>query len=440
MKKHLSKYLHFVIAALIVSCNVFAQEKFLLTEDEAIDLALKNSKVLSSSFARFQSSEARLKEVNTSRLPSLKFSAGYTRLSKVDPFNIQTPFGTFEISPSILNNYTTKLSLTQPLFTGFRLNSSSSIAEYSAEASSEDFNKDKKELVFNVRNSYWGLFKTTQLKKVIDENVLQIKAHLTDAQNLLNQGMLTNNDVLKIEVQYNDALLRQVDATNNLKLAMINLNSIMSISLNTEIEIASSLKPKYNEYEELNTLINRAFQSRPEMKSADFRIKANESGVALAQSGWYPQIFLFSNLYYSRPNPRIVPGKDAFRETWDAGVSLNWDVWNWLSTSYQTQQAEATLTQSQEGMGILKDAITLEVTQNYLSANQNKMKIEIAETGVRQAEENMRTTSERFKQGLVTSSDLIDAEVALLQAKTSYTNSVVDYELAKAKLNKSIGE
>ena len=91
-------------------------------------------------------------------------------------------------------------------------------------------------------------------------------------------------------------------------------------------------------------------------------------------------------------------------------------------------------------MGILKDAVTLEVTQNYLSVKQNKMKIDISEMGVKQAQENMRITSERFKQGIVTSSDVIDAEVALLQAKTSYTNSLVDYELAKAKLNKSLGE
>lgn len=440
METYLVRFSHIILITFYFLGIANAQEKISLIVEDAIELGLKNSKVLNSSLASYKFSEARLKEVNASRLPSLKFSAGYTRLSAVDPFNITTPFGTFEISPSILNNYSTKLSLAQPLFTGFRLKSSSDIAEYTANASNEDYNKDRKELIYNIRNAYWSLFKATQLKKVVDENVQQIKAHLTDAQNLLNQGMVTNNDVLKIEVQYNDALLRQVDANNNLKLAMINLNSTMSIPLSTEIDIASSPNLKKQEYDELKNLINRAIDNRAEIKSINYRIKASESGVTLAQSNWYPQIFLFSNLYYSRPNLRIVPGQDKFNETWDAGLSLNWDVWNWFSTSYQTEQAEATLTQSQERLGILKDAVTLEVTQNYLSVNQNKMKIDISEIGVRQAEENMRITSERFKQGLVTSSDIIDAEVALLQAKTNYTNSLVDFELAKAKLNKSLGE
>lgn len=429
-----------VVLSFDFSSSVNAQSKVFLTVEEAIDLGLKNSKSLNSSFARLKSIEAKLKEVNTARLPSLKFSAGYTRLSEVDPFSISTPFGNFEISPSILDNYQTKLSLAQPLFTGFRLKSSSDIAEYSANASQEDYNKDRNELVFSVRNGYWGLFKAEQIKKVIDENVLQVNAHLIDAQNLLDQGMLTNNDVLKMEVQYNDALLRQIDAINNLKLAMINLNSIMGVPLGTEIQIASSMDKNTESFDEVDVLMNQAIEKRAELKSANYRIQASESGVTLAKSTWYPQVVLFSNLYYSRPNQRIVPAKDEFKETWDAGISLSWDVWNWLSTSYQTEQAEAALIQSQEGLGILKDAITLEVTQNYLAVNQNKKKIEISEIGVKQAGENMRITTERFRQGIATSSDVIDAEVALLQAKTNYTNSLVDYELAKAKLKKSFGE
>jgi outer membrane protein TolC len=440
LKNILSKIflIHFTIS--LFAFISYPQDKLTLTVEEAIEIGLKNSKSLNSSFARLRSSEAKLKEVNASRLPSLKFSAGYTRLSEVDPFNVVTPFGTFLVSPSILNNYSTRLSLSQPLFTGFKLKSSSDVAEYNANASSEDYNSDKNELIFNIRNAYWSLFKAAQFKKVMDENVTQVKAHLNDAKNLLDQGMLTNNDVLKIEVQYNDALLRQVDGENNLKLAKINLNSIMSIALNTEIEIISVPNHTKQEFGEIDNLINEAMTKRSEIKSANYRIKASESGVTMVQANWYPQLFLFSNLYYSRPNPRILPSVDKFNETWDAGVSLSWDVWNWFSTSHQTEQAEATLTQTQENLGILKDAIMLEVTQNFLAVNQNKMKIEISEIGVQQAEENMRTTSELFKHGIATSSDVIDAEVALLQAKTNYTNSLVDYELAKAKLKKSLGE
>ena len=278
------------------------------------------------------------------------------------------------------------------------------------------------------------------MKKVTDENVQQIEAHLKDAQNLLKVGMLTQNDVLKLQVQHSDAKYKQVDANNGVKLAMVALNNVMSISLNTEIEIATVAELNPKSFDDLSDLVMTAVENRPEVKAADYRVKASEAGVTAAKSGWYPQISIVADYYYSRPNQRILPTRDKFDGTWDAGINLSMNIWDWLTTSHQTQQAEATLAQSIDMMGSIKDNVTLEVTQNYLNVNQAKQKIEIAKLTVEQAEENMRVTSDKFRSGLALSSDAIDAEVALLAAKTNYTNSIVDYELAKARLEKSIGQ
>lgn len=433
--------LKFVFLFLIVSFQISsAQGKLKLTIEQAMEIGLQNSKTLHASSMKVKSSEAKVKEVFASRLPSIKLSASYRRLSEVDPFSIATPFGTFNISPSILDNYSTQVSVFQPLFTGFRLVGSNDAAEQTAKASAEDYNKDRSDLVYNVKNSYWNLYKANEIKKVADENVDQIKAHLADARNLLNVGMLTQNDVLKLEVQLSDALYKQVDANNSVKLAMVALNNVMSISLDTEIEIASASGVRTKIFDDLNKLIASAFDNRPEVKAADYRVKASEAGVTIAKSSWYPQISLFGNYYYSKPNQRILPTRNQFDGTWDAGVSLSMNIWDWLTTAHQSEQAEATLTQANDMFGALKDNVTLEVTQNYLNVNLAKQKIEISELAVKQAEENLRVTSEKFKSGLALTSDAIDAEVALLVAKWNYTNSVVDYELAKARLEKSIGQ
>lgn len=429
-----------LIGLMLFSVSLTAQEKLKLTVNQAVELGLKNSKTLHSSSMRVLSANAKLKEINASRLPSIKLSASYRRLSEVDPFSITTPFGTFDISPSILNNYSTQLSLMQPLFTGFRLSGSSDLAEYSAKATEEDYNKDESDLVFNIKSAYWSLYKAGQMKIVSDENVLQIKSHLEDARNLLNAGMLTQNEVLKLEVQLSDALYKQIEADNSVKLASVALCNVMSIPLNTEFEIAYSAEIITKTFDDLNALLETASQNRPELKAADYRVKSSEAGVTMAKSFWYPQVSLFGNYYYSRPNQRILPTQDKFDGTWDAGISLNMNIWDWLTTSHQTEQAEATLAQSSDMLGIIKDNITLEVTQNYLNLNQSKRKIEISQLTVKQAEENMRVTSEKYKSGLALTSDTIDAELALLMAKTNYVNSITDYELAKARLEKSIGQ
>lgn len=425
----------------LFSLNVLvAQEKLSLTLERAIEIGFQNSKQLHSSLMKVKGAEAKVKEVSALRLPSLKLNAGYRKLSEVDPFIITTPFGSFPIAPGIFDNYSVQLSVFQPLFTGFRLAGNVNLNEELSNAITEEYNKDKSELIFNIKNSYWGVFKAMQFKKVMDETVEQIKAHVEDAKNLEKAGMLTRNDILKIEVQLSNAIYQQLEAENAVKLTMTALNNVMGIPLNTQIEIASDVNLNEYKSDELSKLVEAAIKNRPEIKAADSRVKASEAGVTLAKSSWYPQLSLYANYYYSKPNQRILPTQNRFDGTWDAGINLSMNVWDWLTTKHQTDQAEAQLAQAVDGMGLIKDGITLEVTQNYLSLSQANKKIEIAKLIVSQAEENMRVTSQKFKNGLATSSDLIDAETALISAKTNFTTSVVDHELAKAKLEKSLGK
>jgi len=429
---------------LLMSTSVLGQSRLPLTVEKAIQLGLENSKALHSSQMRVHYADAKAGETNAARLPSLKFSGGYTRLSDVPAFNIGPfpPLLTTPISvaPSVLNNYSMKLSMTQPLFTGFRMDALSKAADYTAEAQNFDYLRDKTDLVYNVRVAYWSLYKAMQIKNVVDENVEQVKAHLKDVQSMMVQGMTTNNDVLNVQVQLSDIRLKQIDATNNVRLAMIALNNTIGISLSTEIDVESDVVHQPSEYGDLDKVIDQAMERRPELKAMDMRVKAGEAGVTAAKSGWFPQIYLSGNYYYSRPNQRVFPTQDIFKDTWDVSVGVSLDIWNWGTTLHQTDQAQAQLAQAKDAIGQVQDLISLDITQSYLNLQQASERIVVADQGVKQAEENYRVTSKRFNVGLASTSDVIDAEAALLQAKTSQTNVLVDYELAQATMEKSIGE
>lgn len=434
------KLMLFVALGLFAVFPVNAQDKNKMTVEECIKTGLENSNFLHSSKMNMKYAEAKSSEVNTFRLPTLSFGASYTRLSDVDPFILNTPFGTFNVSPSILNNYNFKVTLQQPLFTGFKLESNSKIAEYSFEASKEDFNSDKNDLIYNIKNAYWGLFQANQIKTVTEENVAQVRAHLTNVQNLFKEGLATKNDVLKVQVQLGEAQLRLIDAKNAVRITNINLDNILGISLSTEIEPVNNIESNVKDINQLGSLLDKAYSKRPELKSMDYKVQASETGITAAKADWWPQLYLTGNYYYSRPNQRIQPAQDKFNSTWDVSVSMSFNLWNWGATSDRTDEAEARFEQAKDGYKILKDRVTLEVTQNYLNINKSKEKMTVAEQSVSQAEENYRVTDEKFKNGLALNSDLLDAEVALLQAKTNYIQSVVDYELALAQLKKSIGE
>ena len=432
----------FVLSAVLMFyCQpVFSQENVQLTLDEAIRLGLENSHQLNSAKMNVKYREANYGEVKTQMLPTLQFYAGYTRLSEITPYTFSGPFGSIDIAPNITNNYTMKLSLVQPLFTGYRLSSSSDIAENYFFASKENFTKEQQDLILKIKTAYWNVFKAKKINKVIDENILQTQAHLNDVKSMFDRGMATNNELLKVEVQLAEAKLKQIDAQNSVKLAKLALNSILGLPLTNPVEIFEEININLIPEIDLNEQLEKAYQKRPELKAMDYNIKSGEKAIDLANSGWFPQIYLNGNYYYSNPNQRFFPQQEKFKGSWDVNITLSYDLWNWNRTGYKSTQAEVQLEQSKDNYNIIKDAITLEVNQNYLNVLQAKEKLSVSEFSVKQAEENYRVTKELFAQGLTINSELLDAEVALLQAKTNYVQTIVDYELAKTSLEKSVGD
>jgi outer membrane protein TolC len=430
-----------LMAALLLPATwLRAQEK--LTVDDAVKFGLENSKVLHASQMKVTAAEAKTGELSAGQLPQLTFRGGYTRLSEVPPFFF-TPPGTTQqlvISPAVFDNYTLMLSVQQPVFTGFRLESGVRAAEYSAQATQVELTKDKSDVVLAIKTAYWNLYKAQEFERVAKENKETVVAHLTDIENMAKNGIATNNDILKVKVQLSNAELAIVDAQNAVTFSTVALNNYMGRPLTSPIVIATKANSPAGSLSAPDEMIVKAGKQRPELLAASYRIKASEEGITAAKSGWYPQISVAGNYYYNRPNQRIVPTADEFNGTWDLGINLSMNLWNWGATSRQTEQAEAQLAQANDALGQIREAINVEVTQNYLSAVQLRKKIEIADIAVRQAEENLRTTTQRFKNGVAINSDVLDAEVLLVNAKNTLTQATADYEIANARLQKSLGE
>ncbi len=416
-----------------------------LTTERAVQVALENNKRLHASLMRLNYADARSSEINSMRLPSLKFGASYTRFSEIPPFSISLPpqIGgeSYTLSPFVPNQFAFKGTLEMPLFTGFRLSAGADAAEYTVRASEQAHKAEKTDVAYNTRVAYWTLFKAKELKNVVDESVAQVEAHQRDAENLMAQGMATKNDVLKVQVQLSEALLRQVETKNSVRLATIGLNNAMGISLDTPVLLETTISSEErNEIGSLESLLKEAVAHRPELSAMDFQVKAAEEGIMVAKASWWPQIYLSANYYYNKPNVRIQPVVDIFQDTWDVSLGVSMEIWNWLKTTHQSDQASAHYEEAKDGLSQMQNGVTLEVTQSYLNVRQAKDRTSLSERGVMQAEESYRVTSAQFKEGLALNTDLLDAEVALYRAKTQYTTALVDYEIAIAQLHRAVGK
>jgi outer membrane protein len=426
-----------------------AAERRPLSLDEAVALGLQTSPGLHASREKVASSAAKARELQAGRLPSLKLAGGYTRLSEVPPFEVSLPIfpNPIVVSENYFNSYALRLSLEQPLFTGFRLEAGTESARLLEKSASLDLEKDREEFIFSVKSAYWGLARAREYEKAVAENTVEVAAQLKDVRAFYEQGLLTKNEVLRAELQLSNAQLMEIDARNGVEVARTALNTLIGLPLDTEVDLtttAESLAAGLPAEEAMagpaaSSLLQAALSERPELRSANFRIRASEAGVKTAKAGWYPQVFLSGNYYYLRPNPRIMPAKDEFTGTWDLGISVSFDIWNWGQTKSRTVQAEAQLAEAKDARKLLVDQAVLEVTQSRLAVSRARQKVDVAGQAVVQAEENLRVTRETFRQGLALNRDVLDAETSLLQAKIDRIQAGIDLVLAQAGLEKALG-
>ncbi|MCF8243260.1 MAG: TolC family protein [Melioribacteraceae bacterium] len=428
-----------VIALLFFAAPLFAQSP--LTIEKALELGLKNSKQLMISKSKIEEADAKVTEVGSQMLPNLSFSANYTKLSDVKPFEVNIPFAPapIKIQDPVLNNYSFKLSVHQPLFTGFKLSSLKNAAEYKLKSEEITLRKDINEEAMKIISSFWNLYKAQRLDSLVSESITAIENHLTDTKEFLKNGLVTKNDVLKLEVELSEAKVKKIEAENGVRLARMVFNKVVGLELTNETKISNeeintaAIDFNYNE------LASEAVKQREEIQSLNYIIQAGGENITASRSGWFPSVFLYGNFYYNRPNQRILPLEDKFYDTWDAGVGVSWTLWDWGNRSSKTIQSEQQVFRAKKNLELIEDGIRTEVYKSYLDLQSAIEKVELNELTVKSAEDSYKSTIEKYNQQLVSSTELIDAETILFKVRTNLLISMVDLELAKIELKKSVG-
>jgi outer membrane protein len=412
-----------------------------LSLDDCIRLGMEHSPALHGSLMKIDGAKAQLGEVNAARLPVLSLTAGYTRLSEIDPFAVMMPGATepFTFFPNIPDNYSGKLTLTQPLFTGLQLEKTASALKRNLQATRLDHEAAACELRFAITNAFWNVVKANDYRTIIDEDVKRQEVHLADVQGLFEQGLVSRNDVLRVEVQHSNALLQQITAHNGLKLAKANLENIIGAPLTDDIDVTTPGE-SVDSVGVLPVLQVTALANRPEAKAMSQRVEMGKNLVGAAKSGWLPQVALVADYAYSRPNQRIQPMKDEAKATWDVGVYLSYNLWDWNTTGHKARRAQAELAQIRGAEKQVSDGITLQVTHDYLTLQEVTRRIEVSRLSLQQADEGYRITHDLYQQGMAKTSDLLDASVLQTQAAVNYSQALIDYQTARARLETTVGK
>lgn len=423
------------------------------TVNKAVIQALKNNDLIKSATQRVKSSEANFNASTAEMLPKLTFNYNASKLeyqpylaTPHEPIPVFIPGGTrngyMYFPPRIYMNSTANFNwsaeITQPVFTGFALFDKRELAELGINISKVQRREAVLNVIEGVKIAYFNVLRAQEQLKVADEQLKSLKSHEMQARQLYKQGVIPYNDLLKSEVASADAAQYKALSKTALNIAISNFNTALNQNINSEEKFKNINYVNLKKFRLLN-LFGYALEHRPGLKIFRFRIKQASLKEKITNSRYYPQVSVFAA--YSQSGQNWLASSNEFSNQANKiiGLSVTWTLFNWFKTSDNYQKEKHERMALKYDLKNYLNNVRLQVKSYLLSLLTAYKNIKVAKLSVRQAKENLKITNLQYIQETTTSTEVLDAEAYLKRAELNYYDSLYEYEIYLAKLQRAIG-
>ena len=299
----------------------------------------------------------------------------------------------------------------------------------------------------DTRNMFAGAATLTQPlvvslvnKKKLAESYLNLLVTLdSDIDKMIAEGVATKADGLSVKVKRNEAEVTLLKVENGLSLSKMVLCQICGLPLDTDISLEDEDMENLtlpNLYTESN--VNTALENRHELKSLELASQIYRQKVNVVRSEFLPSLALTAN--YAVTNPSLVNGfENKFRGFWAAGVVLKIPVFHWGEGVYKVRAAKAEANIARYQLEDIKEKVELQVTQSSYKVNEATKQLHMAEQNMDKAEENLRFATLGFKEGVIPTSNVLEAQTAWLSAQSGKIDAQIDMKMSELYLLKSMG-
>lgn len=396
-----------------------------LTLDEAVQLGIQNSKQLKRSQYKIDEALTRVEQAKDARLPSAKVSFQYLHalmLSRV----IQIPGLTKDPVklPFDFPAYMGTLSVSEPIFAGHQLKYARQSADLMVQMSRLDADKDKDDITWIVVESYINYNKILQNQLIVAQNMQDVQSKLEEIIKYESQGLATKNDVLRYQLQQSQLQLTEIELENNRRIANYNFNVLLGLPDSTQL-ILPAPTYKLNENPVFTDLLQQAETNRRELQDLSYQTKLADINVKQIKDKRLPAVAATGGLYYINPTGQVIPTHNNLIAPITLGIGASWDIGTLYTNKNKEKEAAIQRQELTTAKDQQLDEIHKDVNKNYILYKQSLEKIKVLQDAVTQAEENERITESKFRNNLVNTTDRIDAQTLLYQAR-------VNLELAKS--------
>lgn len=469
-----------VFLAGAVSAPVSTAETYSL--DSCRAMALSNNKELMVKAERVRQAGYQRKQAFAAYLPALDFAGGYTynqkKLSLFDSdqllptksFNLATQSYEFNVVtnpithqpvttpdgtpiPSevalipkeamefdIHNVFFGAVTLTQPIYMGGKIVAMNRLAKIQEEANRMLQENESQNVIYAVDAAYWTVVSLNAKHRLAKSYVNLLDTLDRNVKLMLDQGVATRSDLLSVDVKLNEANVDLLKVENGLSLSRMALAQICGLPVHSDINVADEGVTQAIPSAEIATRYNmeEVYSRRPDLRALEMASEATVQQKRVALSEMLPNIALIGS--YSFTNPNMFDGfKNRFGGAFSVGVMVKIPLWHWGGNYNGYRAARSAETISKIQVADAREKIDLQVSQAAYKAQEAVKTYLATESNLAKAQENLRTATLGFREGVITTDDVMAAQTAWLKAHSENIDAMIDVKLCDVYLSKVLG-
>ncbi|MEW6079773.1 MAG: TolC family protein [Thermodesulfobacteriota bacterium] len=437
----------FTAVCLALSFPVYSEtphpEAIRLSLAEAMkNAAAENPEILAAGF-RVDKASAGLGQARSGFMPQVDFMEMFNRTTtpmwvfgaKMNQENIAlTDFDPTVLNdPGELNNFSSVLALSWPVFAGGKIYNGFKQAEKNLEADTLVYNRTRQEIIARAAVAYVGMMLSQEKLKVVTQSIESANANLKMVQSGFDSGLAVKSDLLRAQVTLADLEQQRLQAESQVRTAQAALNATMGKPVDTPLVLTSPFEKCCQLSGDVDHWIGVALANRHDLKRLNCLEEMARRNVTVSKAGHLPSVRLVGSYDINT---------EDFHDTADSytvGAVMNLNLFNGFNTTSGIRGARADVSQIRQMIRSMELAIRVQVQSAFLEAQSASQRIEVARSALNQADEGLRIVKNRYQNGLLNIVSLLDAELANQQAKMSYCAALHDFKAAMAGLELAAG-
>jgi len=409
-----------------------------LTMDTAISMALQQNRDLLIAGEERVKANAQVGEAKSGAFPQLTANGQYMRYLKkqvmfLPPGNAINPTNKtllFEIGSN--NAYSGGLQLSQALFSR-KVGGALQIAKTYRELAKETYTAAQQAVIRDTRKAYYQVLLAKKLVEVNRQGLEVIQANYNNVQAQYRVGAAAEYDLLRAEVQLANTEPLLISAENAYQLAVNALKNLLALPLDQPVAIEGEMTFAELPEDVAQQAEAQALATNPTIKQLTLQEQMLDRNIVIEKAGSYPTLYAIGSYIWQSQDNSYKFDNYNWANTINAGVSLSYPLFDGFRTRSRVQQAKVERNKVHYTRLKVEEGLKVQIQAGALRMVEARKRMSGQEKNIEQAQKAVRIAQTRFKSGVGTQLELLDAQVAMTRSQTNYAQALYDYLVSKTE-------